>query len=297
MKSLKKWLQRIVYGVVFATLCYYVFSKFFDTPIEYSLKQSNTQLRQRLDELTASLDSLSHIISDIERRDSSIYELVFEAKYSNDSNSLSRNTISIDSLNNLTNRELSAIFNAKLATLDYNVTIQSSSMASTLRHIDSNAVDVNKIPSIQPVNNRNLNLLGASYGYRIHPFYKTKHFHKGLDYSVPEGTAVFATADGTVSSIETKGQSGLTVTINHGDYKTKYSNLDKVLLNVGSRVMRGNIIAFSGNSGLSYAPHLHYEVLYKNKNVDPLPYTFAELDRRDAEELAEIASITMQSFD
>ncbi len=296
MKALRRWTIRFVYSVAFATLCYLIFSTFFHTPIEYELRKSNNQLRGRLSELSSALDSLDIVIENIERRDSSIYKIIFEANYSTGSND-STATPNLDSLSKLSSRELSKLFDSKLAEISSKVMEQNLSMAHSLRHIDSNSNQINRIPSIQPVNNRHLTLLGASYGYRIHPFYKSKHLHKGLDYSVPVGTAVFATADGTVSSIETRGQSGLTITIKHGDYTTKYSNLDKVLSKVGSKVMRGDIIAFSGNSGLSYAPHLHYEVLLRGKNVDPLPYTFAELDIRDAKRLEEIASVARQSFD
>ncbi len=294
---MKKWIIRIIGSVVFATLYYIVFSFFFDTPIEHSLKQSTSQLSERYDELRSSLDSINRVIDNIEQRDSSIYEIVFEAKPYSEKDSL-ESFLKRSELESYSGSELSALFDKAMAFTDSSVMAQSLSMLEQLKMVDSLRSEMNTIPSIQPVDNRDLILLAASYGYRIHPFYKTRHFHKGVDFAVPIGTAVFATADGMVQSIQTKGQtSGLSLTLNHGRFKTFYGNLDKVLVRAGAHVMKGDIIAFSGDSGLSYAPHLHYEVLLDGTQVDPLPYFFAELSRDEVAKLKEIASIAMQSFD
>ncbi len=297
MKTLRKWIVRIVYGVAFATLYYIVFAFFFDTPIEHELKKSTDQLHNRYDELSASLDSLRTVIQNIEKRDSNIFEIIFEAKPYKDTVE-GRIVLTSSELEEYSNAELSTLFDESLSALYDNVSAQSYEMISQLTYIDSLRNEINRIPSIQPVDNKGLTLLAASYGYKIHPFYKSRHFHQGVDYAVPEGTAVFATADGVIQSIETKGQStGLSVLINHGKYKTFYSNLDKVLVRAGRKVLRGDIIAFSGNTGLSYAPHLHYEVRLDGKKVDPVPYFFSELDMYQHERMKRIAGIAMQSFD
>jgi murein DD-endopeptidase MepM/ murein hydrolase activator NlpD len=157
----------------------------------------------------------------------------------------------------------------------------------------------NKIPSIQPVTNHELTLLTAAYGTLMHPFYRTLQHHQGVDYAIPEGTRVFATADGVVKDIKGKSStSGLTVIIDHGNgYTTSYSHLQSAKVKRGKRVQRGDIIALSGNSGLSLAPHLHYEVRYNGMRVDPIHHFFMELTPEEYQRIMRIAQSGMQSFD
>ncbi len=297
MKTIRKWITRIVFSVAFATLYYIVFSYFFDTPIEHTLKKSTEQLSDRYDELSESLDSIHRVITNIGQRDSSIFEIVFEAKPYEDTLSKA-SLMSRTDLESSTISELYTNFSERLLTLSSRVEGVSEAMRLDLILVDSLRGDMNRIPAIQPIHNPDLILLAASYGYKIHPFYKSRHFHQGVDFAVPIGTAVFATADGRVESIQTKGQtSGLGLMLNHGEFQTFYGNLDKVLVRAGASVMKGDIIAFSGDSGLSYAPHLHYEVLLRGEHVDPLSYFFSELDIDGIERMRQIASVAMQSFD
>ena len=151
----------------------------------------------------------------------------------------------------------------------------------------------------QPVINNDLTLVTASFGMRIHPFYKSLSQHNGVDFTVPEGSRVFATADGTVTEATRRNSpTGLTVTIDHGNgYQTRYGHLSKTSVKRGQKVNRGDIIALSGNSGLSLAPHLHYEVIYNGQSVDPLNYFFMELSPAEYHRLIRIAQSGMQSFD
>lgn len=278
-------------------VCYLLFSLFFDTPIEYELKKSTQRLTSRYAQLNASLDSLQAVMSNVDERDRSIYKIIFEAEPYRDSVD-ERTIISYESLDKLSNSELGQIFDDRMSSVSQRVIAQRSRMVTQLQQVDASREQINRVPSIQPIDNKELTLLAASYGQRIHPFYKSRHMHKGVDYAVPIGTAVFATADGTVQQIETRGQSsGLSLTIDHGQYDTFYANLDRILVRPGARVVRGDIVAFTGNSGLSYAPHLHYEVRLRDHSVDPLPFFFAELDMRQAAKMRRVASIAMQSFD
>ena len=165
--------------------------------------------------------------------------------------------------------------------------------------IDSTGRRCNNIPAIQPVINKQLTLLTASYGMRIHPFYKTLQSHQGVDYTIPEGSRVFATADGTVSSVALRHSTqGQTVVIDHGNgYQTQYSHLSKINVRRGQQVRRGDIIALSGDTGLSLAPHLHYEVRLNGMRVDPIHYFFMELSPTEYQRMIRIAQSGMQSFD
>ena len=164
--------------------------------------------------------------------------------------------------------------------------------------IDTAGRRCDNIPSIQPVINKQLTLLTASYGMRIHPFYRTLQSHQGVDYTVPEGSRVFATADGRVKEIATRSTAGRTIVIDHGNgYETSYSHLLAVNVRRGQEVRRGDIIGLSGNTGLSIAPHLHYEVRHNGMRVDPIHYFFMELSPVEYQRIIRIAQSGMQSFD
>jgi murein DD-endopeptidase MepM/ murein hydrolase activator NlpD len=166
-------------------------------------------------------------------------------------------------------------------------------------NISSGALSIDYVPAIQPVNNKQLTLLAAGKKPLINPFHRTMREHHGVDYLVPEGTAVFATADGVVKSLSEKNTShGKAVTISHGNgYETSYSHLLDIRVTKGQKVKRGDIIALSGNSGLSFVPHLHYEVIYNDTRVDPVHYFFLELEPDEYQQMIRIALSSMQSFD
>ena len=120
-----------------------------------------------------------------------------------------------------------------------------------------------------------------------------------MDYTIAEGSSVFATADGVVREISDKNSTlGKTIVIDHGNgYQTSYSHLLSTLVRRGQKVERGDVIALTGNSGLSLAPHLHYEVRYNDLRVDPIHYFFMELTPDEYQRIIRIAQSGMQSFD
>lgn len=297
---LVKWTFRFFSGIAVAVVYFIVFSIFFDTPIEYELKKSTERIAAEYRELERRYDTLQRVLDNVSERDRSVYKILFESEPVMQGDEDRQRRLAFQSgLEGMTNLELGTYFDERLGLLYQEV---SNYAAMAERQRERVAADVQQalaIPAIQPVDNRQLTLLTASFGERVHPFFKTMSQHNGVDYSVPVGTAVFATADGTVRSLQTRGQtSGLSLVIDHGNgYETVYSHLDKVVAQPGRKVSRGDIIAFSGNSGLSFAPHLHYEVRYRGTAVDPVNYFFMELDMPRMRRLREISRMGMQSFD
>lgn len=115
--------------------------------------------------------------------------------------------------------------------------------------------------------------ISSSYGSRVHPIYGTRRFHDGIDIAVYVGTPVRATADGLVTWSGSKSGYGLTVIIDHGNgIETLYAHNSKLVAKRGSEVKKGQVIAYSGNTGVSTGPHLHYEVRKAGKSVDPMVY-------------------------
>ena len=133
---------------------------------------------------------------------------------------------------------------------------------------------VKSYPAIYPVKNGDLNL-SSNYGYRLDPFSKKYKFHDGHDFSSRIGSDVFSTANGKVIKSKYWGSFGNYVEIDHGNgYVTAYGHLSSRDVKLGDKVYRGQKIGEVGNTGRSTAPHLHYEVKYNNKSVDPIDYYF-----------------------
>lgn len=294
-----KWLFRLLSGIGISVVSYLLLSLFFDTPIEYEIKLSNHKLEEQYNILNNRFDSVNNVLQNIVERDKNIHKILFESEpYTASLDSVNKFEAQ-NRLNEMNNMELGDELLERTSMLyqrAYNVNAKIDQMQ---QYIEANRELVSTIPAIQPIENADFSLLTASYGNRIHPFYKTMKMHRGIDFSIPVGTAVFATADGTVEQIAMRGQnSGTTIMLKHSNlYKTFYAHLDNVLVSVGQKIKRGDVIAFSGNTGLSFAPHLHYEVRLRGKQVDPIDYFFLETNINNIDRLHSIAATGMQAFD
>ena len=283
-----------------AILYYIVVSSLFDTPAEYELRHSTDRLKHEYQALKAEYDSLAMVVDNIVERDRNIFAIMFESKpYNFDSEYKSKRVKLHEKLLDKSNNEMIDMLGSSLARLEQKIGTVESSYAELNESLQRKGAGRDNIPSIQPVTNHDLTLLTAAYGTLMHPFYRTLQNHQGVDYAVAEGTRVFATADGVVSEIKgMTSTSGITVVIDHRNgYQTSYSHLQSTKVKEGQRVERGDIIALSGNSGLSLAPHLHYEVRYNDMRVDPIHYFFMELTADEYQRIIRIAQSGMQSFD
>lgn len=283
-----------------AAILYYVgFSLFFDTPVEYELKHSTDQLRDEYTRLEARYDSLRTVMENVSERDRNVFNILFESDpYDFDTEYETKRLATYESLLDKSDRQIILELKEKVRQSEATLTKLNESYLELQRLLDTVGDGRNRIPAIQPVINQQLTLLTASYGMRIHPFYRTLQSHQGVDYTVPEGSRVFATADGHVKEIASRSTAGRTIVIDHGNgYETSYSHLLAVNVRRGQEVRRGDIIGLSGNTGLSIAPHLHYEVRHNGMRVDPIHYFFMELSPVEYQRIIRIAQSGMQSFD
>jgi murein DD-endopeptidase MepM/ murein hydrolase activator NlpD len=155
------------------------------------------------------------------------------------------------------------------------------------------------IPSIQPISNKNLERTASGWGYRIHPIYKIRKFHQGIDFTASTGTEIYATGDGVIENIESSKRGyGNSVVVNHGfGLKTLYAHMDKFNVKKGQKIKRGEVIGFVGNTGLSTAPHLHYEVMHNGERVNPINYFFNDLTAAEYDLMIELSMKPGQTFD
>lgn len=155
------------------------------------------------------------------------------------------------------------------------------------------------IPAILPVSLKNKKTrFSSSFGYRIHPIYKTVKLHAGMDFSGAVGTPIYATGNGKVVYAEIHKGYGKTVLIDHGfNYQTLYAHLNSYNVKAGQKVKRGDIIGYMGNTGMSTGPHVHYEVKKNGRPVDPINYYFNDLTADDYDKLVAAANNNGQTMD
>jgi murein DD-endopeptidase MepM/ murein hydrolase activator NlpD len=132
------------------------------------------------------------------------------------------------------------------------------------------------IPAIKPC----IGTLAAhGFGMRLHPILNIRRKHEGIDIITDRGTSVYAAGKGRVDYVGYKGGLGLAVEIDHGfGYRTIYAHLSKALVKRGQKIIRGDLIAKTGSSGLSSGPHLHYEVQHNGLKQNPLEFFFDDLN-------------------
>ena len=292
-------IKSLVWGSVILAW-YIVISIAFDSPSEYRLRHSTDNLKREYNRLSQEYDELDEVLNNVVERDVNVFRKLFETNPYDLGSAENRKRYELyEELISLTTEELIDRFAENVNQTERAIKNLNDSYDALQLAIDNNSLVYNNIPAIQPINNRQLTLLAAGKKPLINPFHRIEQEHHGIDYLITEGTPVYATADGVIESIAEKNSShGKTITINHGNgYQTSYSHLSDIQVKKGNKVKRGDIIAHSGNSGLSFAPHLHYEVILNGNRVDPIHYFFMELGPEEYKRIKQIAISSMQSFD
>lgn len=291
---------RLFAWVAVIIIYYFSFSLLFDTPYEHKIRQSTKLLKEEYNRLSERYDSLEMVLDNITAREKGVFRTLFEADpYDLDVEQSEERVALYEKNVSKSKSQLASDLEQKISDLSQRADELENSW-KRIKELGDNLGEKSKnIPSIQPVLNQQLTLLTAGYGTILNPFYRTLKSHQGVDYTVAEGSSVFATADGVVKEISDKSSTlGKTIIIDHGNgYKTSYSHLLSVGVRRGQKVQRGDIIALSGNSGLSLAPHLHYEVRYNDLRIDPIHYFYMELSPVEYQRIMRIAQSGMQSFD
>ena len=138
------------------------------------------------------------------------------------------------------------------------------------RQDKADAVTTMAVPSQRPVDTA---ALTSDYGVRSDPFRRSAAVHAGIDLAAPQGSAIYATADGIVARSGRAGGYGNLIELDHGQgVQTRYGHLSKLLVGEGERVKRGQLIGLMGSTGRSTGSHLHYEVRLDGHAVDPMPF-------------------------
>jgi hypothetical protein len=141
-------------------------------------------------------------------------------------------------------------------------------------------------PAIQPISNKELIHLYLVYGERLLPQDGYSRQHNGLDFAAPFKSPIYATGDGIVTYANGGTTYGNVVFVSHGyGFETRYAHMSQFIVSVGQKVKRGQVLGYVGNTGHSFGNHLHYEVLYQTKFVNPISFFQRDLNNKEYEKL------------
>ncbi len=289
----------IFFSILVAVIYYAIFSIFFSTDREKQLIAEGDYMEREYDRMKEQIEIVESVIEGLEARDRQIYNDIFHS--APPTYMIGRDTGRLD---------LGTIYEEDENDLIWNVNIRGSRLESISGRINNSIeiinhrlstedIDWKTIPSIIPVRDFSIARTGASVGNKFSPFYKTLREHTGFDILSPVGTEVLAAASGTVTSISRQNTAwGRRIEITHsGGIVTTYSHLQEIMVKKGQQVQQSEIIGRVGNSGTSFAPHLHYEVIVNGNYVDPINYFFADITPLAYQEMMMIALSTGQSMD
>lgn len=279
-----------------------LYNSYFESPRELNLKNEIKELEFYYAKLNKDVESLSRILDNVEHRDDNIYRVVLGAqpiaKSIRDAGVGGVDRYADIREKKITHSSLVIALKERVDKLRRKLYIESKSQDEIVQLAEQKEKLYAAIPAMQPIANKQLIALSSGFGMRMHPVYKVRKMHTGIDFAASIGTPVYATADGIVSRVDVKFTGyGKMVQIEHGfGYSTRYAHLNGFAVKKGAHVNRGDLIGYVGNTGLTTAPNLHYEVLIKNRQVDPVHYFFNDLTATEYEKILELASEDNQSL-
>lgn len=273
------------------------------TPLkEIRLSEHNEALKNQWDILNEHLSIADGKINQLQVKDDSIYRTIL------DISPLSATTRNAsiggsERFANLIAKNLIAE-DLIISTYERVEKLKRKSYIQTLSYDDITKIEAEKEqmwaarPAIQPISNKELTKLYTTYGERFHPILNIWRPHNGLDFRADRGTPIYATGDGVVQRANYSASFGNVVYLNHGyDYKTRYAHLSKFNVKYGQHVKRGDVIGYVGNTGLSGAPHLHYEILYKNNQINPIDFFHRDLSVEEYDKLINLTNDDAPALD
>ncbi|NOT76064.1 MAG: M23 family metallopeptidase [Cyclobacteriaceae bacterium] len=297
-----KAIRTTVMVVVGAFSLFYLYISFFEMPNELKLKNDLKDLEVSYAELNNKINNLNDALTSIEKRDDYVYRAVLGTEPIDPAVRKGgvggRDRYSDIRAKKIKNAEYIAELHEKIDKVRRKIYIESISQDELLRIANDKQKLFAAIPAIQPISNQHLTALASGFGPRLHPFYKVIKMHQGIDFSAPEGTPIYSTADGVVIAADTAFVGyGKMVIIDHGfGYQTRYAHLKDFIVKTGDHISRGEPIAFVGNTGQSTAPHLHYEVVLNGMQINPIHYFYNDLTPSEYEKIVQLASIQNQSM-
>ena len=288
-------------AIVTALLIVFLGWQLLDSPKEVVMRRENERIHEDYVLLNNKVKTMQQQMADLEKRDNHIYREIFEANPIPDS--ARAKSIEKQQEAKLTegmeDNELAYSIATTLDQLLNRLAVQKKSFGDIETMIKNKEKLLAATPAIQPVSNKDLSRMASGFGYRVDPVYKTIKMHAGLDFAAPQGTPIYATADGGVKIAGNTGNGyGNYVVLDHGyGYETLYGHQYKIKVRAGQRVKRGELIGWVGSTGKSTGPHVHYEVHKNGQHIDPIYFFYNDITPEQFDRILKMAAAGNQSFD
>lgn len=297
INNLSVW---ILTGVILTGIGIILLSSYVGTPAELALKAENDVLVEQLQTTTLALQEFDEQINEVARLDNEIYRSILglnEISYEERQAGVGGADPYADfDVFNEPTAELLKWTASKVDNLERKIAIQKISFEEIKAQYNANSEKMSHIPAIKPTGG----IILSGFGLRMHPIFKYKRQHNGLDFRADIGDAVFSTGDGVIKFAGIKGTFGKVVIIDHGyGYETLYAHLSGYAkgIKTGTKVKRGQQIAMAGETGITEGPHLHYEVHLNGRAIDPLYYVFADTSPEEYALFKKISETNQNSLD
>jgi murein DD-endopeptidase MepM/ murein hydrolase activator NlpD len=288
--------------VVSSAIIIYLYNRFFPRPTDIVANRKYEALKESYKTIDLKLRDLQEQMATLEKRDNEVYRSIFEANPLPDSAraALIEKQKELDKVSGIDEELLGKDIALQLNNMTARIAYQFESYNTIEKLIKNQDVKLASIPAIQPVSNKQLDRIASGFGMRIDPVYGTPKMHKGLDFTAPQGTPIYATGDGIVKTAShTETGYGNHVEINHGyGYETLYGHMVRLKVRNGQRVKRGEVIGWVGSTGKSTGPHCHYEVRINGNAVNPVYFFYNDLNAEQYDRILKIAATgSAKSFD
>ena len=299
MKSIRrrvgKALRYLAAAVTTAIGFYVLFSLFFSTEEEKRLQQENDLYATYYQDLREKERLVSDAVEGLEMKDDALYREIFQTEAPSVDAVTAADMISVSD-------SLSESFY-----LSYSAS-KSESLRMMANNVEDNFKDIYRImvqrrdslpPLTLPLEGMSYVQTGASVGLKHNPLYKVEVQHDGIDLVAPQGSAVYASADGIVRQVirSNKGLGNIVEIDHRNGYLTRYALLGDISVSQGRTVKRGQKIGTVGISSTTFAPHLHYEVLRDGNVLDPVHFLFASVGPDEYAKMLYMSVSTRQSLD
>jgi len=290
--SRKNILQALVFfsiSVLMAVAFNFIVTSHFATPKEQRLQDKNKSLHFKYQMLERKISHVNEVLNKIEQRDDNLYRPIFELDpIPNQFREAGVGGVNrYDELEKYSHSESIISVAKKLDKVKKKLYVQSKSFDAIKKEAKNKESMIAHIPAIQPIAIKDFGRISDYFGRRRDPFTGEIRMHRGMDFTGPVGTDIYATGEGVVVKAEYSAYGyGKEVVIDHGyGYKTIYAHLHKILVERGDKVTRGEVIGTLGNTGRSTGPHLHYEVRKGRRAVDPFNYYFNDITAEQYEKM------------
>ena len=296
--------KKTVFGVLSVLLTafigFIIFSQFLMSPNERAINRENENLQLNLDLLSKRIVESSAVLNQLQERDNNIYRMYFEANpIPNEQRKAGFGGVNrYKSLEGYDNSKMIKQLTKDIDILSKQLVIQSKSLDEIVILAKEKEKMLASIPAILPVKLVDLTRMASGYKWRMHPILKIRKFHKGMDFTAPTGTPIYASGNGKVIRSSRSATYGRVVYIDHGyGYTTIYAHMSKIKAKRGQNVKRGDLIGYVGNTGRSVSAHLHYEVRKNGKALNPINFYYGDLTPAQFAAMQKASEEEGQSYD